>query len=207
MPARFPPSRSPRTGARSTPVGWTTGSSSGTSPAIVASHVRSRSRSRKPGCCAITHRRSRSARPGETVAAGLPDGGIRLHDARTLRRLPDLPGLEDEPVSVVEFSPDGRDGRRHRRERHRGAARRGERPAGAAAAGWPRCAGAGDGVLARRRPPRRSGPRRQPAGTGSGNRRCRADGAARLPDQHVLQPRRRAAGDRAQGRRHGAARS
>ena len=44
---------------------------------------------------------------GETVAAGLPDGGIRMHDARTLRRLPDLPGLEDEPVWVSEFSPDG----------------------------------------------------------------------------------------------------
>ncbi len=44
---------------------------------------------------------------GETVAAGLPDGGIRLHDTRTLRRLPDLPGLEGEPVWAVEFSPDG----------------------------------------------------------------------------------------------------
>jgi hypothetical protein len=33
---------------------------------------------------------------------------VRLHDARTLRRLGDLPGIEDRPVSVVEFSPRGR---------------------------------------------------------------------------------------------------
>jgi WD40 repeat protein/class 3 adenylate cyclase/tRNA A-37 threonylcarbamoyl transferase component Bud32 len=45
---------------------------------------------------------------GRTVAAGLPDGGVRLHDARTLRRLRDLPGIKDGPVSEVEFSPDGR---------------------------------------------------------------------------------------------------
>jgi WD40 repeat protein/class 3 adenylate cyclase len=45
---------------------------------------------------------------GRTVAAGLPDGGVRLHDALTLRRLRDLPGTEGGPVSVVEFSPDGR---------------------------------------------------------------------------------------------------
>ena len=45
---------------------------------------------------------------GKTVAVGLPDGGVRLHDARTLRRLRDLPGTKDGPVSVVEFSPDGR---------------------------------------------------------------------------------------------------
>lgn len=45
---------------------------------------------------------------GETVAAGLPGGGIRLHDARSLRRLSDLPGLGKGPVTVVEFSPDGR---------------------------------------------------------------------------------------------------
>ena len=45
---------------------------------------------------------------GETVAAGLPGGGIRLHDARSLRRLSDLPGLGRGPVTVVEFSPDGR---------------------------------------------------------------------------------------------------
>ena len=45
---------------------------------------------------------------GRTVAAGLSDGRVRLHDARTLRRLRDLPGIEDRPVSVVEFSPDGR---------------------------------------------------------------------------------------------------
>ena len=45
---------------------------------------------------------------GRTVAAGLPDGGVRLHDARTLRRLRDLPGIEDGPVAAVEFSPGGR---------------------------------------------------------------------------------------------------
>jgi WD40 repeat protein len=45
---------------------------------------------------------------GRTVAAGLSDGRVRLHDARTLRRLRDLPGIEDGWVSVVEFSPGGR---------------------------------------------------------------------------------------------------
>jgi WD40 repeat protein len=45
---------------------------------------------------------------GRTVAAGLPDGGVRLHDARTLRRLRELPGIEDRPVAAVEFSPGGR---------------------------------------------------------------------------------------------------
>ena len=45
---------------------------------------------------------------GRTVAAGLPDGGVRLHDARSLRRLGDLPGIEDGEVLAIEFSPDGR---------------------------------------------------------------------------------------------------
>ena len=45
---------------------------------------------------------------GPTVAAGLPDGGVRLYDAGTLRPLPKLPGLEDEPVWMVAYSPDGR---------------------------------------------------------------------------------------------------
>ena len=45
---------------------------------------------------------------GRTVAVGLPGGGVRLHDARTLRRLRDLPGIEDRPVAAVEFSPGGR---------------------------------------------------------------------------------------------------
>ena len=45
---------------------------------------------------------------GRTVAAGLPDGGVRLHDARSLRRLGDLPGIEDGQVLAIEFSPDGR---------------------------------------------------------------------------------------------------
>ena len=112
---------------------------------------------------------------GETVAAGLPDGGIRLHDARTLRRLPDLPGLEDEPVWALEFSPDGETIAVTGESGTSGAARRGERPAGAAAAARLRRARSGDGVLTGRRPPRRCGSRRQPAGAGSGNRRCRAD--------------------------------
>ena len=33
---------------------------------------------------------------------------MRLHDARTLRRLRDLPGIERRQVNAVEFSPDGR---------------------------------------------------------------------------------------------------
>jgi WD40 repeat protein/class 3 adenylate cyclase/tRNA A-37 threonylcarbamoyl transferase component Bud32 len=45
---------------------------------------------------------------GETVAAGLEDGGVRLSDARTLRRLRDIPGINDVQVNAVEFSPDGR---------------------------------------------------------------------------------------------------
>ncbi len=45
---------------------------------------------------------------GRTIAAGLPGGGVRLHDARTLRRLRDLPGIENRPVAAVEFSPGGR---------------------------------------------------------------------------------------------------
>jgi WD40 repeat protein len=42
------------------------------------------------------------------VAVGLPAGGVRLHDARSLRRLRDLPGIEGGAVSDVEFSRDGR---------------------------------------------------------------------------------------------------
>ncbi len=45
---------------------------------------------------------------GRRVAVGLLDGGVRLHDARTLRRLRDLPGIEAGFVSAVEFSPNGR---------------------------------------------------------------------------------------------------
>jgi WD40 repeat protein/class 3 adenylate cyclase len=45
---------------------------------------------------------------GRIVADGLPDGSVRRHDARTLRRLPDLPGVEKGPATAVEFSPDGR---------------------------------------------------------------------------------------------------
>ena len=51
---------------------------------------------------------------GRTVAAGLSDGGVRLHDARTLRRLRDLPGIEDRPVRPCRVQPrrsiDRRDG-------------------------------------------------------------------------------------------------
>jgi WD40 repeat protein/class 3 adenylate cyclase len=45
---------------------------------------------------------------GRIVADGLLDGSVRRHDARTLRRLPDLPGVENGPATAVEFSPDGR---------------------------------------------------------------------------------------------------
>jgi WD40 repeat protein/class 3 adenylate cyclase/tRNA A-37 threonylcarbamoyl transferase component Bud32 len=45
---------------------------------------------------------------GETVAAGLEDGGVRLSDARTLHRLRDIPGVNGVQVNAVEFSPDGR---------------------------------------------------------------------------------------------------
>ena len=45
---------------------------------------------------------------GRPVAAGLPGGGVRLHDARSLRRLGDLPGIEDGQVLAIEFRPDGR---------------------------------------------------------------------------------------------------
>ena len=41
---------------------------------------------------------------GRTVAAGYARGGVRLHDARTLRRLRDLPGLEADPRSRSSFS-------------------------------------------------------------------------------------------------------
>jgi WD40 repeat protein/class 3 adenylate cyclase len=45
---------------------------------------------------------------GRIVAAGRPDGGVSLHDAQSLRRLRDLPGIEAGAARVVEFSPDGR---------------------------------------------------------------------------------------------------
>ena len=45
---------------------------------------------------------------GRIVATGLPEGGVRLHDAHSLRRLRDLPRLGGGPVRAVEFSPDGR---------------------------------------------------------------------------------------------------
>ncbi len=45
---------------------------------------------------------------GRTVAAGREDGGVRLHGARTLLRLRELPGIEKGPVLAVEFHPDGR---------------------------------------------------------------------------------------------------
>jgi WD40 repeat protein/class 3 adenylate cyclase/tRNA A-37 threonylcarbamoyl transferase component Bud32 len=45
---------------------------------------------------------------GRKVASALPDGAVRLHDARSLRRLGDLPGIEDGQVLAIEFSPDGR---------------------------------------------------------------------------------------------------
>jgi WD40 repeat protein/class 3 adenylate cyclase/tRNA A-37 threonylcarbamoyl transferase component Bud32 len=45
---------------------------------------------------------------GARLAVGLKGGGIRLHDARTLRTLEELPGIEGPRVLAVEFSPDGR---------------------------------------------------------------------------------------------------
>jgi WD40 repeat protein/class 3 adenylate cyclase len=45
---------------------------------------------------------------GRIVAAGLADGGVRVRDARTLRPLPDLPGVKQVQVHAIEFSPDGR---------------------------------------------------------------------------------------------------
>ncbi len=45
---------------------------------------------------------------GRTVASGLSDGTVRLHDAGTLRRIRDLPGIQGGPVGALEFSPDGR---------------------------------------------------------------------------------------------------
>ena len=45
---------------------------------------------------------------GRTVAVGLPGGGVRLHDARTLRHVRDLPGIEGGAVAAVEFTPGGR---------------------------------------------------------------------------------------------------
>jgi WD40 repeat protein/class 3 adenylate cyclase/tRNA A-37 threonylcarbamoyl transferase component Bud32 len=45
---------------------------------------------------------------GRIVAAGRPEGGVSLHDARTLRHLRDLPGNGRQQVRAVEFSPDGR---------------------------------------------------------------------------------------------------
>ena len=45
---------------------------------------------------------------GRRLAAGLRGGGVRLRDARTLRLLGELPGIEGDLVLAVEFSPDGR---------------------------------------------------------------------------------------------------
>ena len=45
---------------------------------------------------------------GRIVAAGLANGGVRLHDARTLRRLRDVPGIQNGGAWAVEFSPDSR---------------------------------------------------------------------------------------------------
>lgn len=45
---------------------------------------------------------------GRTVATGRPDGGVRLHDARTLRPVRDLPGIKAGQAFAVEFRPDDR---------------------------------------------------------------------------------------------------
>ena len=45
---------------------------------------------------------------GRRVAAGLRGGGVRIHDARTLRSPRELPGIDAGRALAVEFSPDGR---------------------------------------------------------------------------------------------------
>ena len=140
---------------------------------------------------------------GETVAAGLPDGGMRLHDARTLRRLPDLPGVEDEPVCAVEFSPDG------------------ETIAVTGESGTVEVRDAASGRRVRPPLPGLGAPAQAMAFSPDGDRLAVADldrnlrvmdletgdvepgaAAARLPDQHVLQPRRRDCWRSGSGTRH-----
>ena len=145
---------------------------------------------------------------GRIVAAGLPDGGVRLHDARTLRHLRDLPGIEGGPVRAVEFSPDGRaiavtgeGGAVELRDVATGrrAAAAAARPRGARPRRW---AFSPDGD-------------RLAVADLDGNLRMldlktgavrRAPQLAGLPGPPVLQPRRRDAGDRARRERHRAAR-
>ena len=124
-----PTSRSTTTGARSTPAGWTAGSSSGISPATAAWHARSQvSRSGNPGGCSTTRPRSRSARParrlppGSRTAACVCTTRARCAGCATCR------GIEGEPVWAVEFSPDGRTIAITGESGAVGAARRGERP-------------------------------------------------------------------------------
>lgn len=45
---------------------------------------------------------------GRHFAAGLNGGGVRLHDARTLRARRELPGIAGQVATALEFSPDGR---------------------------------------------------------------------------------------------------
>ncbi len=105
---------------------------------------------------------------GRTVAAGLSDGRVRLHDARTLRRLRDLPGIEDGWGECRGVQPRRSIDRSDGPDRHGGATRRRHRPPCAPAAAQPRRSGTGDGILARWRPHRSSGPRGQPAAAGLG---------------------------------------
>ena len=144
---------------------------------------------------------------GETVAAGLPGGGVRLHDARSLRRLSDLPGLGKGPVTRRRVQPRRADGRRDRRGRHGRGARRVERSARARTAAWHGFAGAGDGVLARRWPARRRGSGRPLAGHRPEEREGPQRVAVpRVRASPVVQPRWQAPGDRTRRSRHRAAR-
>ena len=138
-----------------------------------------------------------------TVAAGLPDGGVRLHDARSLRRLGDLPGIEDGQVLAIEFRPDGRafgvtgeDGTVEVRDVATG---RRVRPA---------LRGLGEPVQAMAFSP--DGGHLAVADlegnfrmTRSRDRRGPPAAAARgVPDRHLVQPRRQDAGDRGRRARH-----
>ena len=144
---------------------------------------------------------------GRTVAAGLPDGGVRVHDARSLQRRGDLPGIEDGQVLAIEFSPDGRafgvtgqDGSVEVRD-----AATGRRVAAGAAR--PRRARQGDRVLTRRRPPRSRGPRGQLSGDRSRDGHGPAAAApGGVPGSHLVQSRRQDAGDRGCRARHAVAR-
>ena len=188
-----PPHRRRATGARSTPAGSTTGSSSGTSPGTGASRGRSRPAVPAVRGFADSRRRSRSARPGRTVAAGL--AGRRRAPARRAHPAPPArpPGHRGRARVAGRVQPRRPDDRRDGRARHGGDTRRSDGP--------PRCA---------RRCPASAHPAQAMGFSPDGGRLAVADldgnlrvldletgevapGAAPvgLPDPPVLQPRRR----------------